>query len=151
MAVTRDSLGLTEAASVERQETDAILADPATMAAIREGEADLAERGARRGDFPVGSFVRTRHPLLDNFPIDIGQPARPLDFGQVREGQPDGEFVAVGWAQADCGCTPAQEAPADLVKLTEAEFHLAVAALHTGYNAGYDEALADNVQIPTEG
>lgn len=119
MAVTRDSLGLTEAAQVERQPV----------------------AGPRRADFPVGSYVRARNPLLDttrDIPLDLPQ----LDVGQVRETHLDGEFVAVRWAQTPCGGDDAMVSPANLVKLTEAEYHLFVVAYHAGYNIGWDAAAA---------
>lgn len=118
MALTRDSFGIGETASVERQEP---------------------ERGARRADFPTGTFVRTRSSLVDAGVTD-SEATRPMDVGYVREDWEPDEFVPVRWSQAGCGCSTAKENPADLVKITEAEYNLFVAGYSTGYNTGFDNA-----------
>lgn len=119
MALTNESLGLTEQANIDRQP---------------------AAAGPRRDDFPTGTFVRTRSPMIDDMPIDIGNEPRPLDVGYVREDWVPDEFVPVNWSQAGCGCSTAKENPAELVKITEVEYNLFVSGFNAGYNSGFDNA-----------
>lgn len=114
MTLTRDSLGLTEEATVER--------------------------GPRRADFPTGTFVRTRSPMIDDMPNDTTDEPRPLDVGYVREDFEPDEFVSVSWSLAGCGCNTARENPTELVKITEAEYNLFVSGYNAGYNSGWDNA-----------
>ena len=87
----------------------------------------------------TGDYVRVYpHAQVDNDPsvlkalaTDIGD-RRPLDYGQVRDPRTPGK-VTVRWFLAEYGCDSLDEDPADLIKVTEAEYNAWVAGCQVGW------------------